>query len=143
MKKVIGVLIIVIFFVTNTFSAFASIGQAEGDVSAQNIVQEKNYNMNDNSEKLSLNYGVSACMGKTTWRTFTTSVMWEAAGFIPAGKYAKIYDKVYLLVSKSYQIKTKDWLSLAWSVVDVICAFVPGAVPAKVFWSICKLTPNF
>ncbi|KXA12862.1 hypothetical protein HMPREF3222_01085 [Clostridium perfringens] len=90
-----------------------------------------------------LSYDLRACMGKQSWSSFAWNVAMEGAGYLPAGKFQKVYDKVYLVVTKGYQLGTRDWESLCWTVVDVICAFVPGAVPAKVFWSICKLTPSF
>lgn len=90
-----------------------------------------------------LSYDLRACMGKQSWSGFAWNVVMEGVGYLPAGKFQKIYDKVYLAVTKGYQFGTRDWESLCWTVVDIICAFVPGAVPAKVFWSICKLTPSF
>ncbi|NLZ35223.1 MAG: hypothetical protein GX889_10050 [Clostridiales bacterium] len=143
MKKFIGITIIVLFFLGNTLPAFAVTGQAKDNSVIQNNFKEESEYIIDSTQNINLDYGIRACMGQRSWRDFTIDVLWEVAGLFPGSKIWAAYDKVYLVVSKAYQIGNNDWESLCWTVIDVISAFVPGATPVKLFWSLCKLTPNF
>lgn len=86
---------------------------------------------------------IMAVAGRKSWGSFTGDVVSELAAFAPAGKYWRIYNTVHLIITKGWQAYSKDWIGLAWTVVDAVSAFIPGATAAKLFWSISKLTPSF
>lgn len=156
MRKNILIGITLLCLAINTFMGVVPVLQRAESIGMENsYTSQKSIVLSDNLSKgtdkifsvqevgsLS-DYHVMACTGKTSWSSFAWSFTQEIAGFIPAGKFQKVYDKVYLVFTKAYQLGTRDYISLCWTVIDVICAFIPGAVPAKIFWSVCKLTPAF
>lgn len=89
------------------------------------------------------NLQLMAVSGQKSWGNFATDVTIELASYIPAGKYQKVYNRIYLVLTKGWQAFTNDWMGLAWTVVDAVTALIPGALPAQIFFSIAKLTPSF
>lgn len=134
---------ILILFLILSFNVFLASSQYKNSndyvehvlISEDSQVNFKDYNLAKTN--------VMAVSGKKSWGSFAGEVTAELAGFIPAGKYQKIYNVVYLVITKGWQAFKHDWVGLAWTVVDAVSALIPGAVPAKIFWSIAKLTPSF
>lgn len=83
-----------------------------------------------------------AISGQKSWGSFAGELGVELLGYTPIVHVNRFREAVYFGVGKAAQLGSGDVMGLCWTVVDAVATFVPGAQPAKIFWSVTKLLPS-